>query len=167
MGLIDRIALAVGRLCAWGFVAIALLMVWEVGARYLAGAPTIWVHEVAGLLAGVAFIFGGAVVMADGDHMRITLLADRLPPRARRWLEWLSLGIGTLYLGGMAMAAWSMSQRALFRFASDGTWRPERSGTSWNTPAPALLKFALCLGAALFLLVILRRAAVMLRGAGR
>ena len=167
MGWIDRLAHAIGRLLAWGFVVIALIMTWEVGARYLAGAPTIWVHEVAGLLAGVAFIFGGAVVMADGDHMRITLLADRLPPRARRWLEGMSLCIGALYLGGMALAAWSMSQRALFRFTADGTWRPERSGTSWNTPAPGLLKFALCVGAALFLLVILRRAVALLRGADR
>ena len=52
---------------------------------------------------------------------------------------------------------WSISNRTLFKFAADGAWTPERSGTSWNTPAPALVKFALLLGALLFLVVILRQ----------
>lgn len=154
---IDRLALAVGHGLAWGFLAIALMMAYEVAVRYGLNAPTFWAHELAGIIAAVAFIFGGAYCMADDSHMRITFLADRMPRRGRRLAEFVSLVTGAIYLGGLAAAMWSITGRTLFRFAADGTWTPERSGTSWNTPAPALVKFALLLGALLFLAVVLRQ----------
>lgn len=57
---IDRLALDLGRASGWAFPVIALMMGWEVVSRYAFGAPTVWAHEVAGLIAGIAFIFGGA-----------------------------------------------------------------------------------------------------------
>ena len=154
---IDRLALSLGHGLAWGFLAIAVMMAYEVAVRYGLNAPTFWAHELAGIVAAVAFIFGGAYCMADRSHMRITFLADRLPKRGRRLAEFVSLVTGAIYLGGLAVAMWSISNRTLFKFAADGAWTPERSGTSWNTPAPALVKFALLLGALLFLVVILRQ----------
>ena len=160
---IDRLALALGHGLAWGFLAIAVMMAYEVAVRYGLNAPTFWAHELAGVIAAVAFIFGGAYCMADRSHMRITFLADRLPPRGRRLAEFVSLIAGAIYLGGLAVAMWSISNRTLFKFAADGTWTPERSGTSWNTPAPAFVKFALLLGAVLFLIVILRQLWLLFR----
>ena len=163
MRLIDRLALALGRAFAWGFPLISLMMGYEVVARYAFNAPTIWAHEIAGLIAAVAFIFGGAYCMVEGSHMRVTLLLDRLAAGPRRLAEALALGCGIVFLAGLGMAMWGIVERAVLRFSPDGAWNPERSGTSWNTPAPALLKLALLLGAVLFLLVVLRRAWALLR----
>lgn len=160
---IDRLALALGNGLAWGFLAIAVMMAYEVAVRYGLNAPTYWAHEIAGVIAAVAFIFGGAYCMADRSHMRITLLADRLPRRGRRLAAFVGLVAGAIYLGGLAVAMWSISERTLFKFAADGAWTPERSGTSWNTPAPAFVKFALLLGAVLFLVVILRQLWLLFR----
>jgi TRAP-type C4-dicarboxylate transport system permease small subunit len=161
---LDRAVLALGFLLSWGFAAIALMMVWEVGARYGFNRPTIWAHEIAGLLAGAAFIAGGAYCMVEGSHMRVSLLLDRMPPRLRWAAEALSLVVGTVFLLGLTVSMWGIAQRSFFRFDAAGTWRPERSGTSWNTPAPAILKLMLLIGAALFLLVVLRRAVALVRG---
>lgn len=158
MTFLDRLALWLGRMLSWGFLAIVAMMVFEVVARYGFNAPTIWAHEIAGLLAAIAFIFGGAYCMAEDSHMRITAFVEGRGPRVRRISRLLGLLAGTIYLAGLAYAAFNMTDDALFRFALDGSWDPERSGSTWNTPLPAFLKLALFLGSLLFLLVLLRRA---------
>lgn len=86
----------------------------------------------------------------------ITLLLDRAPPGARRAAEILSLVVGAIYLAGLGWAMWIIFGRSVWKFAPDGAWAPETSGSSWNTPAPAIVKLALLIGVALFLLVLLR-----------
>ena len=152
------------ELASYGFAVIVLMMVYEVVARYGFGAPTFWAHEIAGLLGAVAFIMGGAYCMIDGSHMRVTALSERMPPFVRRLADILALGCGALYLAALAYSGWMISQRSLFRFMPDGTWFPERSGSSWNTPLPAFIKFALFVGAVLFLAVVLKQLVQRLRG---
>ncbi|MFN4100623.1 MAG: TRAP transporter small permease subunit [Pararhodobacter sp.] len=164
LSLFDRLIRLLGSALSWGFAAIALMMAYEVVARYGFGRPTIWAHEIAGLLAGAAFVIGGAVCMVEGSHIRVTLLTDRLPPAMRRLTEGFGLVAGLIFLTGLSLAMWAIVQRSLWRFNAAGVWMPERSGTSWNTPAPALLKGLLLAGAVLFLLAVLRRGADLLRG---
>ncbi len=141
---------------AWCFAAIVLIMVYEVVARYAMNAPTTWAHETSVLLASFAFVFGGAFCMAEGTHMRITLLVENRPGLAQL-SEWLSLGVGAIYLGGLTFAAWRMAEKAIWRFSLSGTWDPERSGSTLNSPLPSYLKALLFVGCSLFLLLILRR----------
>ncbi|QPH53692.1 TRAP transporter small permease subunit [Pontivivens ytuae] len=156
MRFLDTFALWLGRITAWFFGAIILVMVFEVVARYGFGAPTAWAHEISVLLAGAAFIFGGAFCMAEGTHMRISFLVEK-HPRLERLSHWLSLVAGAIYLSGLAYASWRMAERAIWRFALDGSWIPERTGSTFNSPLPSYLKAMLFLGALLFLLVLLRR----------
>ena len=157
MTFIDRFALALGRFAAWAFAAVVLLMVYEVIARYGFNSPTIWAHEASVALASLAFIAGGAYCMAEGSHMRIGFLTDSRP-RLARVSRWLTLGAGTIYLSGLAYGAFWQAERAIFRFALDGSWSPERSGSTLNSALPAYLKGLLFVGAVLFLLVLLRQA---------
>lgn len=157
MRAVDRASAIIGKGLAWAFPVIALMMGYEVIARYVFDAPTFWAHEIAGLLAAIAFIFGGAMCMAEDSHMRVTLLRERMGRRMSRASDALSLACGVLFLSGLTVAMWGIVERNAWRFGADGAWNPERSGSSWNTPAPALLKIALLLGAALFLLVVLVR----------
>lgn len=157
MNFLDRFALGLGRVSAWAFAGIVLLMVYEVVARYGFHSPTIWAHEASVALASFAFIFGGAYCMAEGSHMRIGFLTDSRP-RLARLSRWLTLGAGTIYLSGLAYGAYLQADRAILRFALDGSWMPERSGSTLNSPLPAYLKGLLFVGALLFLLVLLRQA---------
>ena len=156
MFVLDRIALWLGRAVAWCFAAIVAIMVYEVVARYGFNAPTVWAHEVSVLLAAIGFVFGGAYCMAEGTHMRVTVLVENRPGLARI-SEWLGLVAGVIYLSGLAFAAWRMAERAVWRFSISGAWDPERSGSTLNSALPAYLKALLFIGASLFLLLVLRR----------
>ncbi|MBO6755029.1 MAG: TRAP transporter small permease [Roseibium sp.] len=153
----DRFILRLGAGISLGFLAIVIMMVFEVVARYGFNAPTIWAHEIAGIFAAVAFLIGGAYCMVDKSHMRITLLSDAASPGFRRLAEFIGLVCGLVYIGGLTYSAWRLTERSLLRFQPDGTWIPETSGTSWNTPMPAFIKAALFISCALFLAVLLRQ----------
>jgi TRAP-type C4-dicarboxylate transport system permease small subunit len=155
MQVLDTFALWLGRVAAWCFAAIILIMVYEVIARYGFNAPTAWAHEFSVMLAGFAFIFGGAFCMVEATHMRINVLVEN-KPRLEALSHWLSTAAGAIYLSGLAYASWRMAERAVLRFALDGSWTPERTGSTFNAPVPAFLKGVLFLGAVLFLLVVLR-----------
>ncbi|WP_299284940.1 TRAP transporter small permease subunit [uncultured Tateyamaria sp.] len=160
---LDRFALWLGRMSAWCFAAIILVMVYEVAARYGFNAPTTWAHEVSIMLASVGFVLGGAFCMAEGTHMRISFLVDKRP-RLARMSDALSLLAGTIYLSGLCYAAWRMAEKALWRFSLSGAWDPERSGSTLNSPLPSYLKALLFVGCAVFLLLVLQRV-VARRGA--
>ena len=154
---LTRFSLWLGGIASWCFAAIILVMVYEVAARYGFGAPTAWAHEVSVMLAGTAFIFGGAYCMAEATHMRIAVLVENRPA-LERVSHWLSIAAGVIYLSGLAYASWRMAERAIWRFALDGSWTPERTGSSFNAPVPAVLKGMLFLGAVLFLAALVNHA---------
>lgn len=156
MSFLERFALWLGRMAAWCFAAIILVMVYEVLARYGFNAPTTWAHEVSIILASVGFVFGGAFCMAEGTHMRISFLVDKRPWLARI-SNALSLMAGAVYLLGLCYAAWRMAEKALWRFSLSGAWDPERSGSTLNSPLPSYLKALLFVGCAIFLLLVLQR----------
>ena len=157
MKLLDTFSVWLGQVLAWGFLVIVAMMSYEVIARYAFNAPTVWAHEVAGVIAAVAFIFGGAYCMALDAHMRITSFVETRGERFAAFTRYLSIAAGTVYLAGLAYAAFRMTRDSLFRFGISGAWDPERSGSTWNTPAPSFIKLALFLGTVLFLVVLLRR----------
>lgn len=156
MPYLDRIALWIGRIVAWCFAAVILIMVYEVIARYAFNAPTDWAHESSILLASIGFVFGGAYCMAEGTHMRIGFLVEK-HPAVLRFSNGLSLIAGIIYLSGLCYAAWKMAQKAVWRFSLSGAWDPERSGSTLNSPLPTYLKVCLFVGCALFLLLVVRR----------
>jgi TRAP-type C4-dicarboxylate transport system permease small subunit len=67
--------------------------------------------DVPGLDAYAGYCIAAALFLAlpatllHGDHIRVSLLLDRLPARLRRGLEWWCLGVGTLLSGAIAWYA--------------------------------------------------------------
>lgn len=150
---VTRAALPIALL----FAAAIGVTVWEVLARYLFAAPTTWAHALATALCAIAFCLGGAVAMARDEHVRITVLLDRMPPAGQRVVAVLSLVAGTIYLGGLAHAAWPQAIEAVWRFTWQGAWDPERTPGPPNWPLPAMMKFSLAIGATVFLAMVLDR----------
>ncbi|WP_291296273.1 TRAP transporter small permease subunit [Elioraea sp.] len=154
--MIDRATLAIGRAAAWVFLAAVAVTVWEVTARYLFGAPTRWAHETTTTLCAVGFALGGAYAFVRNEHIRITVLVDRLPARGRAACEVIALVVGVIYLAGLFHAALGQAIEAVWRFEA-GSWAPELTAGPPNWPLPAIVRTGLAVGAFLFLLVVAQR----------
>lgn len=95
-------ALAVlGALC---ILAMAALTVAAVAMRYGAGAPFRFTEELGGLLLVTSVFLSLPYVLARHEHIRLTLVADRLPPRPRRalWIvgQLIFLAFAVIFLRG-------------------------------------------------------------------
>lgn len=158
----ERLALALGRAAAWLFVAAACVTVWEVVSRYLFGAPTTWAHATTTASCAVGFALGGAYAFARNEHIRITVLIDRVPPGLRTALEVLALSLGAIYLAGLGHAAWNQAEESVWRF-QNGTWMPELTPGPPNWPLPAIVRAGLAVGTLLFLVLVVLRLASLVR----
>lgn len=89
--LIDRVGVACSRIAGWLFFAIGLMITYEVVARYVFNAPTIWAEEMSRFFQVWAVYLGAAYVLRYRHLIRITLLTDRIGSLGRRIAEAFSL----------------------------------------------------------------------------
>ncbi len=124
---IDGFAILCGRLFCWLAVPLVLGLTYEVIARYLFHAPTIWAFDVSYMLYGSHFMLGAAYTLYKGGHIRTDIFYQSWSPRTRGMVD------AGLYLffffPGMAFFFWMGLQEALhsidIREVSDqSAWRP-------------------------------------------
>lgn len=116
----------------------AIILVTEVFLRYVFNAPTIWGHETVVFIIACSFIFGGLLVATRDRHIRVVIIYDILPPKARRMMNIFisfSCFLSTLLF---SWAIWIAVKRAIF--TPQGDFRVERSGSAFNAPYPGLLR---------------------------
>jgi TRAP-type C4-dicarboxylate transport system permease small subunit len=155
---LSRVLVPLGRPIAVAFLLVTAFTFLEVVLRYVFDRPTIWVHETTIALTAICFAFGGAYCLATDRHIRVVLIYDVVPPRARRWLDVGISLVGAVACALMAWAAWGLASKAYF--TPQGAFRLETSGSAWNPPFPAIVKgllfLTLCVMCAQFLLQALR-----------
>lgn len=111
--------------CAWIaallFVAAGGMLTWEVVARYVFAAPTIWAAE----LSQLCLIYGGLLAMARvltvGGHIRVTALTDRMGRRGRLAAELVSMLVVTGFSLVTLVYGWRIFQDSFDRGRTSGT----------------------------------------------
>ena len=142
----SRLSAAIGAWLSPLFLLCVAISVYEVGMRYLFNAPTVWVHETTVLLSAVAFIVSGLYALERREHIRITVLSDRLPGWMRPLLRLLNLSLAVVFLGAVAWGGFELGWQAL------SNWQTTQS--AFNSPTPAILKPLLVVTAALMIVQV-------------
>jgi TRAP-type C4-dicarboxylate transport system permease small subunit len=89
--IIDLLSEWLGLLAGWLYFLTGLLISYEVAARYLFNAPTIWAAEIAQLLLLWATFIAIARALKHDQHIRINALDSYIPPVGQRWLRLFTL----------------------------------------------------------------------------
>lgn len=82
-------------------LAEVVVLLAGVVSRFVFGYPLVWGDELASILFLWLAMLGSAVALRRGDHMRMTVLAQRLPPGWRAFAEALAVGAPCLFLALM------------------------------------------------------------------
>ena len=116
-------------------------MLYEVTARYVFGAPTLWAFDISYMLNGSIFLLGAAYSLREDAHVRIDFLFQRFPKRVQRMVN------GSFYLLIMAPVsfafAWVAGTKALKAFMTGEV----ESVSPW---APLVWPFYLVIAVGLF-----------------
>jgi TRAP-type C4-dicarboxylate transport system permease small subunit len=148
---IDRISGAASFAASWAYFVVGLMLAFEVVARYFFNAPTIWAEELSRLIFIWATLIAAAALLRDDQHIRVTILTDKLGEPGQRAARAISL---LAVLGVSALMVIEGAHAPLDSFA-----RGRTSGTMMDVPAwwfQASVPLA-------FLLVCLQAAAELIR----
>lgn len=107
--------LFLGYISGLGILFMGLILFYEVIARFIFNAPTIWVQEVAVYLFMWTMLAGAAYTLMLGKHVRIDLLFDRLPHGVQRLFDIISSTIGMFFCILVSVQAYEMIM-ASFRY---------------------------------------------------
>jgi TRAP-type C4-dicarboxylate transport system permease small subunit len=113
MKLLDRLATACGVAAAVALLLIAVIILAQIAARLLGSQVPAADDFAAWAMAASAFL-ALPYALRHGDHIRVTLILQRLPARVERAVECLATALG------LGLAAWSAWHASVFVFDS---WR--------------------------------------------
>ena len=88
--IIDGFTDRTGTVISWLAVPLVLGVAWEVAARYLFNAPTIWVYDATYMLYGSLFMLGAAYALHKGAHIRTDFFWDKFSIRKKGWIDSIS-----------------------------------------------------------------------------
>ena len=117
---VDLFSAFTGKLAAWLFMLLMVVVCVEVAKRYLLNAPTAWIFDATTMLYATGFMLCGAYGLAQNAHVRGDFLYGSMPPRRQAALD-LTLYIlffvpgvlGLIFAGwGFAADSWRIGERS-------------------------------------------------------
>jgi TRAP-type mannitol/chloroaromatic compound transport system permease small subunit len=76
-----------GKVMRWACVVLILVLCFEVTARYVFDAPTMWAYEVGTMLGTTIVAMGWAYTHWRHGHVRIDIFYARLSPRGKALID--------------------------------------------------------------------------------
>ncbi|MBX3608737.1 MAG: TRAP transporter small permease subunit [Hydrogenophaga sp.] len=129
-------------LVVWLMAIVVPVMLFEVVARYVFNAPTVWGMELAVMLFGPYFLLGGPYLLHLKGHVALDLVRQRLSPVWLRRLDLVNYPVIVLFCAILLLhsvpAAWSAWS---YRETSFSAWNPP----VWPIKATVPLALALML----------------------
>ena len=123
---ITRLNRWIGRVVAWLILPIFLMLIIDVGMRYLVGRPSIWTTELTQLVFGVYAVIGGGYLLAERAHVNVDIIYGRLKRERKALLDVVTSVLFFLFLAVLMYQGTEM--------AWDSVERLETSQSIWNPP---------------------------------
>ncbi|MFZ5650386.1 MAG: TRAP transporter small permease subunit [Bacillota bacterium] len=124
---IDRFNEMVARIFSWAMFALVLTMAYEVVARYVFNAPTLWSYDLSYFLGSLTLMLGMAYTLRVKGHVSIDIFYSRFSPRVQALLYVIFALLLFFPLWGMMVSV--MIPHMMFSWAENekswvGTWQP-------------------------------------------
>ena len=113
MAVVDSVSSKMGKLGGFLFLLLTATVLYEVLARYIFNAPTIWSFTLTTFLWGGACLLTSAWVLMINRHVSVDLLSAKLSPRVAKILDMVMYlflffpFVIIIFLKGIDQAAWS------------------------------------------------------------
>lgn len=127
IGVIDTISEWSGKVFAWLIIPLMFALCYEVIARYVFNAPTVWAYDMSYMLYGGHFMLGAGYALVNKAHIRTDFFYAKWPVRrqglidAVLYLFFFFPGIFFFLLAGFdaAQHSWSIQEKS-----DASAWRP-------------------------------------------
>lgn len=124
---IDTVNLWAGRIFAWLTVPLIFTVMYEVTARYVFTAPTVWAYDVSRFLYGAMFVLGAGYALSKGVHIRSDFLYRDWPVRVQGALDlvlYLIFFFPTMLILFWVCGDWALTSLMRGERGMDTAWAP-------------------------------------------
>lgn len=97
--------------------ALFLVAISNIFMRYLFSAPLAWTEEILQLLLVWATFLGASALVRRKEHVFISFVTDKLPPRLAHWNEQV-FSVGIILVSAMVMLYWGTQLLSFSAFRS-------------------------------------------------
>ena len=142
---IDKFSKWIGNIVCWILMPLIFAMTYEVLARKLFLAPTIWAYDISRFLYGALFMLGAGYALSRGVHIRADFLYRNFKTKNQGLIDfWLYL---LFYFPGLIVFLYMTTG-----FVQESIMRNERGmDTTWM---PIMWPLKICMPIGAFLLLI-------------
>ncbi len=145
---VDSLSLWTGKGVSFLIPLLAMIVGFEIVARYIFGKPTIWAHEMSDMLFGTAIIIGGAYSFYHGGFVNMDILYGRLSTKTKAFLDLITSFFTFSFLFVLIWKGGQTAWKALITL--------ERDSTQWAPPVYPI-RWMLLFGAILLLFQVLAK----------
>jgi len=85
--IIDSINEKIGTLSSWLIIAMVIVILCEVIARYVFNSPTTWAFSSMRLIGGAAIVLGWAYAQLHNAHIRVDVFYTHFSPRVKALVD--------------------------------------------------------------------------------
>jgi TRAP-type mannitol/chloroaromatic compound transport system permease small subunit len=124
---IDTLNLWAGRIFAWLTVPLIFAMMYEIIARYVFTAPTVWAYDMSRFLYGAMFVLGAGYALSKGVHIRSDFLYRDWPVRTQGTVDlvlYLAFFFPTMIILFWVCGDWALTSLMRGERGSDTAWAP-------------------------------------------
>ena len=123
---VDRFTDWTGTLVSWLSVPLVGAVAYEVIARYLFNAPTIWAFDVTYMLYGTLFMLGAAYALHKGAHIRTDFFWEQFSTRKKGLID--SISYLLFFFPGFLILLSVSLHEAVYAWQINETVGPDRHG---------------------------------------
>ncbi len=102
---LDLVAIGSGKATAWLIVPMVASLTYEVVARYVFNAPTVWAYDMTFMLYGSFFMLGAAFTLQRKGHIRTDSLYAGWSPRRQALTDIVCYGV--MFFPFVAIFLWT------------------------------------------------------------
>ncbi len=124
---IDTLNLWAGRIFAWLTVPLIFCVMYEITARYLFTAPTVWAYDMSRFLYGAMFVLGAGYALSKGVHIRSDFLYRNWAPRTQGTVDlvlYLVFFFPTMVILFWVCGDWALTSLMRGERGMDTSWAP-------------------------------------------
>lgn len=122
---VDSAVLWLGRGASFLMPVLAFIVVYEVIARYLFDAPTIWAYDLSLFLFGYIAALGGAYAQQKKAHINVDILYLSVSPKVKNIFNLISYSLGIFFLIIIFYMSITKFNEALeFDYRRQSEWAP-------------------------------------------
>ncbi len=109
---VHRFSSNLGRSAGLLILVIMFMTTFEVTARYVFNAPSIWVWPLNRQIFGVFILLAGIYTMSQNGHIRIEIICDRFGQRFKTFAAVITLTAFVCFMGALIWQGYRMGLNA-------------------------------------------------------